>query len=546
MTGAGTLVADYVVVGAGSAGCVLASRLSAVPDTSVVLVEAGDADRRAELSVPAAYPRLFGTSADWGFETVAQPGLGGRRVAWPRGRVLGGSSALNAQIWTRGHPADFDAWAAAGCSGWAWADVLPYFCRAEQLTGAVATAPAERPSPRVDRPGALGRHGSVRLTGLRDPSPATAAFLAACAQAGLPRLAAEGDGRDEGYAPVLVTQHHGRRWSAVDAYLRPAAGRDSLTVLTGARLRAITFDAAAATGVEVVTAAGVVHVAARREVLLAAGAIGSPWALLDAGIGDAAALRAAGRPVRVHRPEVGRNLADHLYVPVSATSPHALSPGVGDQRAGAAEYLARRRGPLTSNLAEALAFVRTDPALVAPDIELLWLVVPRLDQPSRHGVTVASVLLQPASRGRVALDPAAPDAAPVIDAGYLTDPDGADLTTLLRGVARARQVLTRPALAAWCDPDLAGGDVALCRGSAQTLYHPVGTCRMGADADAVLDPQLRVRGVERLRVVDASAMPTITRAHTQAPTVMLAERAADLVVADSPARRERAPAGVPG
>lgn len=531
-------VPDYVIVGAGSAGCVLADRLSADGTATVLLVEAGGPDRKAEISIPAAYPKLFGTAFDWAFETTAQPGLAGRRISWPRGRALGGSSSLNAQIWTRCHRADYDGW---DLDGWRFADVLPYFRQAEHFLQAehfrqaahllrAELGPAETPEL------GYGDAGPVLVSDLVDPSPATAAFLRACAEAGLPELGPSEAFDPDGYGQVRVTQRNGRRWSAADAYLRPALGRPNLTVLTGAQLARVLLQDGTATGVELLVDGEPRRVRAGREVLLCAGAIGSPHALLLSGIGPAAELRAHGVPVLVDSPEVGRNLADHLYAPVSVAARQDVSPGVGDSRAEATQYLSTRRGRLTSNLAEALAFVRTEPGLAGPDVELLWMVVPQLSAVAAgHGLTLATVLLQPASRGAITLGSPDPLAAPVIDAGYLTDP--ADLRTLTRGVRLAQRILTRPALAEWVGEPLSDGALApdeatiaqLCRTQAQTLYHPVGTCRMGADSDAVLDPQLRVRGVRGLRVVDASALPRIPRGHTQAPTVMLAERAATLI-----------------
>ncbi|HTZ44513.1 MAG TPA: GMC family oxidoreductase N-terminal domain-containing protein [Jatrophihabitans sp.] len=512
--------ADYVIVGAGSAGCVLADRLSADGTATVLLVEAGGPDRKAEISIPAAYPKLFGTAFDWGFETVAQPGLAGRRVGWPRGRTLGGSSSLNAQIWTRCHRADYDGWE---LDGWRFADVLPYFLRAERRLAGEAEL-------------GYGEAGPVHVSDLLDPSPATAAFLRACAEAGLPGLGPSEATEPDGYGPVRVTQRNGRRWSAADAYLRPALGRPNLTVLTGAQLARVLLRDRTATGVELLIGGERHRVRAGREVLLCAGAIGSPHALLLSGIGPAGELREHGLPVLVDSPEVGRNLADHLYAPVSVAARRDVSPGVGDGRAEAAEYLSTRRGRLTSNLAEALAFVRTEAGLAGPDVELLWLIVPHLSAAAAgHGLTLATVLLQPASRGTITLGSPDPLHPPVIDAGYLSDP--ADLRVLAAGVRLAQRILTQPALAAWVGEPLAGGALdpatgaieRLCRAHAQTLYHPVGTCRMGSDPGAVLDPELRVRGVRGLRVVDASALPRIPRGHTQAPAVMLAERAAGLI-----------------
>lgn len=518
--------ADWVVVGAGTAGCALAARLGA--HGSVLLLEAGGPDGRPELSVPAGFPALFGGPYDWGFRTVAQPGFGGRGLAWPRGKVLGGSSALNAQIWTRGHRADFDGW---GMPGWSFEEVLPYFRRAEDRAGGPGEA-------------GYGVGGPVRIEDLRDPSPATADFLAACAAAGHAPLGAAEQSAPEGYGPVRVTQRDGRRWSAADAYLHPAPG--TVRVLTGAHARRVVLERGRAVAVEADTPDGPRTCRAGREVVLCAGAVGSPHLLQLSGIGDPADLRAAGVPVRVGLPGVGRRLADHLFVPLARPASAPLSPGVGDQRPHAVQWIRSRRGRLTSTLAEALLFLRTEPGLPAPDVELVWMVIPQLGGELAavgHGVTVGTTVLQPASLGRVRLvspDPAVP---PAIDPGYLGDPAGADLRTAMAGVRTARELLAAPELAGWLDPGARPGPLdatddtglaAAVRSAAQTLYHPAGSCSMGTGEDAVLDPELRVRGVERLRVVDAAALPTITRAHTQAPAVMLAERAAELMTAARP------------
>ncbi|CAL9368550.1 GMC family oxidoreductase [Streptomyces cellulosae] len=531
--------ARYVVVGAGSAGCVLAERLSADGDAQVVLIEAGGPDRRAEIGIPAAFPSLFGTSADWGYRTTPQPGLGGRTLNWPRGRTLGGSSSLNAQIWTRGHLADFDGWAEDdGCAGWSAGEVLPYFARAEDRSGA----------------GAYGSGGPIRIEDLRDPSPATAEFLGACAEAGLPAL---DDGRPlepEGAGPVRATQRGGRRWSAADGYLRPALRRENLTVVTDARVERILIEDGRAVGVAYTTADGPAEARADGEVLLAAGAIGSPQLLMLSGVGDADELRGHGITVHAHSPRVGRGLADHLYVPLAFEAHGRVTPGVTDRQGEITEFLRGRRGRLTSNLAEAVAFLRSGPGLPAPDLEFVWMLVPFLDQARaarQHGVTLGVVLLRPRSHGTVRLASADPAAHPVIDPRYLSDPDGDDLRVLTEGIHRAQQVLTRPALAARLGAPLTPGALdpdpgtvhALTRTHAETLYHPVGTCGMGGDPEAVLDPHLRVRGVAGLRVVDASALPSLPRGHTHAPTVMLAERAADLILAEAAQHRRGALAG---
>lgn len=505
--------ADYVIVGAGSAGCVLAARLSADPEVSVVLIEAGGPDTVAEMAIPAGFPRLFGTEHDWAFTSEPELELAGRGIYWPRGKTLGGSSSVNAQIWTRGHSADYDGWAAAGLTGWNAAAVGPYFDRAEEVLG---------------------------IEDLREPNPTTEHFLAACHKSG---LFPTGDGdhaEPEGYGPIRVNHRNGRRWSTADAYLRPALKRENLTVLTGVQARRVLLEQGRAVGVEVRAEDGVQVVPAAREVILAAGAIGSPHLLLLSGIGDARQLQELGVPVQNDRPEVGRGLSDHLYAPLALTAREPVSPGIGDQTADVMQYFRTRTGKLSSNLAEAVAWLRTDDRLPAPDIELLWMPIPFVNHGrdhNEHGLTLCVVLLQPDSRGRVRLRSADPDHAPLIEPGYLSDSEGADLRTLLAGIRCGQDVLAQEPLTPWLGEPLLPGvlddsDEALTRlvrDHAETLYHPVGSCRMGVDDASVLDPELRVRGSAGLRVVDASALPTVPRAHTHAPTVMLAERAADLI-----------------
>ncbi|SDO18603.1 GMC family oxidoreductase [Actinacidiphila guanduensis] len=525
--------ARYVVVGAGSAGCVLAARLSAGGDGDVVLIEAGGSDGRAAISIPAAFPTLFGTDVDWAFATEPQAQLDGRRVNWPRGRTLGGSSSLNAQIWTRGHRADYDGWAALGLPGWSADEVRPYFERAEDRSAG--------PEPDGDEAG-YGSGGPIRIEDLRDPSEATREFLAACRQARIPDLTGVTSLAPEGAGPVHTTQRGGRRWSAADAYLRPAQDRANLTVVTGAQVERVLIEDGRAVGVAYRTAEGPAQVRAEAEVILAAGAVGTPHLLLTSGVGPADELAALGIAVHADRPEVGRNLTDHLYVPLAFEAYGEVSPGVADQAAEIGTYLRGRRGRLTSNIAEALAFVRSSERLAAPDLELVWMVLPFLDQRQarpQHGVTLGVVLLRPRSHGSIRLNPADPAGPPLIDPRYLSDPAGEDLRTLTAGVRLAQHVLSRPALADRLGSPLTPGAfdrsessvAALVRAYAETLYHPVGTCRMGADEDAVVDADLRLRGIEALRVVDASVMPSIPRGHTHAPTVMIAERAADLILA---------------
>ena len=521
------LAADVIVVGAGSAGAALAARLSEDPSVSVLLLEAGGPDRALELHVPAAFSKLFRSAYDWNYDTVPQPELEGRTIYWPRGKTLGGSSSLNAMMWVRGFAADYDEWADAAGPRWSWESLLPYFDRVE------ATQP---------------------IAPQRDPRPHTAAFLEAVQQAGWP-VTAPNLPEGQGFSQTMVTQQRGARASTADAYLRPARRRANLRVVTGALVRRVTFaddgePAPRATGVYVEIDGVPRHALARREVILAGGAINTPQLLMLSGIGPAEHLAEHGVPLVVDAPGVGENLQDHL---VTGLAPGA-HPGTlyGAERPGQlVRYLSSRRGMLTSNVAEAYGFIRTDEADAAgvpeglPDIEIIFAAVPYIGEglvpPPAEGVTVAAILLRPRSRGSIRLASADPADRPLIDPGYLADP--VDAATLHAGLAACERIIATPAMQAvttgtWVQP-VGGEDMSereraelSLRRYSHTLYHPVGTARMGADEEAVVDPELRVRGVRGLRVADASVMPTVIRGHTNAPAIVIGEVAADLVATD--------------
>lgn len=535
------LAADYVVVGAGSAGAALAARLSEDPTVTVLLLEAGPPDTAPELHVPAAFSTLFRGRYDWNYDTVPQPQLENRTVYWPRGKTLGGSSSLNAMMWIRGFAADYDGWAEVAGEGWSWSVLAPLFVRAE------ATQDATDPTQ--------GRTGAQPVEHQRDPRAHTAAFLRAARELQHPVTPANLPDR-QGFSQTMVTQHRGSRASTADAYLRPARGRRNLRVVTGALVRRVTFDdpvsgdaPSRATGVYVDIAGITRHARAHREVILCGGAINTPQLLQLSGIGDADELRALGIRVRADAPQVGVNLQDHL---VAGLAPAARGGTLyGAKRpTQLARYLGSRRGMLSSNVAEAYGFLRTpvaertSAAPGLPDIEIIFAAAPYVGEglvpPPAEGITVGAILLQPRSRGTIRLASADPADAAVIDPGYLTDPDGIDAETLRAGLVECERLIATPALRAvttggWVQP--VGGErmssaerieLSLRRYS-HTLYHPVGTARMGEDTASVVDPQLRVRGVAGLRVADASVMPTIIRGHTNAPAIVIGERAADLI-----------------
>jgi choline dehydrogenase len=514
---------DYIIVGAGSAGCVLANRLSTDPKVRVALLEAGPRDRKLEIKLPAAFPKLFHTKFDWDLFTTSQPELKARELYWPRGKTLGGSSSLNAQMWVRGARADYDHWDSVA-PGWSFDEVLPYFRRSENRVGS-------------NGGGVYGVGGPLWIEELRDPNPLRVPFFQACAEQGLTRLDELNEPGIDGFAPTPVTQHRGRRWSTADGYLRPALERPNLKLFIGTAVRRLRLEGSRAVGVDYVRSRGAGgSLSASREVILCAGAIHSPHLLQLSGIGDPEMLNAAGIAPVVDSPAVGRNLQDHLSVPVIMYSREQITLLNAEKPAELVKFLTRRRGMLTSNVGEGVAFGRSEPGLAHPDLEFVFAPVPFIEHglvtPPGHGITIGVVLLQPESRGSVTPRSTDPSAAPVIDAGYLTAP--ADLRRLVSGVEQAQRMFGTKALGAHVtNPMMPGpGDTDIAeyvRTTAETLYHPSGTCRMGADSESVVDPELRVRGVENLRVVDASVMPRIIRGHTHAPTVMIAERASDLI-----------------
>ena len=522
---------DYVIVGGGSAGCVLANRLSADPSRTVCLLEAGPADRSPLVHIPAG---LLGTVPtgylNWAYETVPQPGLHGRRGYQPRGRTLGGSSAINAMIYVRGHRSDYDEWAALGNEGWGYADVLPYFKHSED---------------QVRGPDDFhGSGGELAVSDLRNPMQASQAFVESAVRQGIPANDDFNGANQEGAGIYQVTQRDGRRCSSAVAFLRPAAGRPNLTVLTRCHAEGVTLDGTRATGVRVRVRGRSDWIEAGREVILSAGAFGSPQLLLLSGIGPREELARHGIELRTELPGVGAGLVDHIDLALLFRSECRDLFGITPRTAlrgvkGLWDFSRHGRGLLTTNYAEAGAFFRSRPDLDRPDIQLHF-VTGLVDDHSRklhfhYGLSCHVCVLRPQSRGSLRLASRDPRVAPLIDPNFLGQEQ--DLRDLLAGVKAAREVMDGEPLRRYRDGEMymAGvrSDDELAdhiRRRADTLYHPVGTCRMGVDPDAVVDPRLRVRGVEGLRVADASVMPTLIGGNTNAPTIMIAEKAADLIL----------------
>jgi choline dehydrogenase len=523
---------DFVIVGGGSAGCVLANRLSANPQHRVLLIEAGARDWNPFIHMPAGIAQLVSQrSVNWDYYTEPETALGGRKLWWPRGRVLGGSSSINAMCYTRGQREDYDGWAALGCDGWDYASVLPYFRRAEdQARGADAYH---------------GTGGPLSVSDLRYTNPLSSVFLEAARAAGLPANDDFNGARQEGVGFYQVTQRDGRRCSAAVAYLRPAAERRNLQIVTGALVNRVVFRGARAIGVEYRRGGRPVETARAGEVILCGGALNSPQLLMLSGVGPADALRAHGIAPVLDHPGVGANLQDHLdyCVLYKCREPITYDFGKLDEVRVALTYLLTRSGPGSSNVAEAGGFVRTAAAADSrPDAQLHF-VPAQLDDHGRHrlpghGFTIHTCVLRPASRGHVSLRSANPADKVVIRANYLSAPE--DLEGMLAGIRLVREIAAAAPFDRYRGEEQFPGhgatdDVALTaaiRAKAETIYHPVGTCRMGADGDdtAVLDTRLRVRGLQGLRVVDASVMPTLISGNTNAPTIMIAEKAADAML----------------
>ena len=532
---------DFVIVGGGSAGATMASRLSEDPNVSVCLLEAGGRGNSIFLRAPAGavttlpgYGKLF----NWAFNTVPQPGLNGRKGYQPRGRVLGGSSTINAMLYIRGHKTDYDGWAKNGCQGWSWDECLPYFKKAENN---------ERGGDAMH-----GNHGPLQVSNQKEPRPITQAFVEAAAEKQYRRREDFNDGENEGVGLFQVTQFHtkeknGERCSAAAAYLHPVMDRPNLTVMTNARATKVLFEGKRAVGVAFRAGKKNSEVRARKEVILSGGAFQSPQLLQLSGVGRPQDITQHGIDMVHELPGVGQNLQDHLDFILAYKTSDTDNFGIGLRgtarlTSAILKWWRKGTGMIATPFAEGAAFLKTDPTLDRPDIQLHF-VISIVDNHARrlhlgYGYSCHVCALRPHSRGEVFLNSADPLADPGIDPKFLSD--RRDLETTIKGARMTREILQAQPMAKYRKKELYGvkdnmSDTAWekhIRARADTIYHPVGTCKMGVDPMSVVDPQLKVHGMQGLRVVDASVMPTLIGGNTNAPTIMIAEKCADMIKAE--------------
>ncbi len=532
MQAAGAMKAfDYIVVGAGSAGCVLANRLSSEPDTTVLLIEAGGRDNALAVKMPAGIPTLLGrpNAYNWYLETEPQPHLDNRRLYWPRGRGWGGSSSINAMIYIRGQAQDYDRWRQMGLAGWSFEDVLPYFKRSEaNENGADAFH---------------GADGPLWVSNSRSTNPLFGAFVQAGIEAGHPFAHDFNGASQQGFGRYQLTVRNGQRCSAARAYLHPVLRRPNLRVESLAHATLILFERDRAVGVEYIQNGRRILARADREIVLAGGAVHTPQLLLLSGIGDGDVLKRFAIPVRADVKGVGRNLQDHIDCSIHYECRQPITLFSQSKRLNAArtglQYLLFGTGLGTSQGLEAGAFLKSRPGIETPDLQLHFIAAPVFDhtrrKADRHGFTAHVCHLRPHSRGFISLGSADPLAPPLIEPNYLEVDE--DMRALREGVKLTRDVFAQKAFDPYRGPEMMPGaqvrdDAAIdafIRRNAETIYHPVGSAKMGTGPDAVVDGELKVRGVEGLRVADASVMPDIVSGNTNAPTIMIAEKAADMI-----------------
>ncbi len=520
--------ADYIVIGAGSAGAAVASRLSESGEHEVLLLEAGGPDSEPNIHIPARFSTLFHSEVDWDYVTLPQAGLNGRREYVPRGKVFGGTSSMNAMVYQRGHPSDYDAWAAQGNAGWAYADVLPYFRKMQHQ---------ERGASKHH-----GVDGPINVADLQDPNPLSLAFVEAALELGYQHNADFNDGEQDGFGLYQVTQRRGQRHSAAVGYLRPALRRANLTALPFAQVISLEIADSRCHGVRYLRDGVVHHARVNAEVIVCGGAINSPQLLLLSGIGPADHLADVGIPLVHELPGVGQNLMDHMQAPLAYHCKAPISLVAKDRPDQVRRYEKDKMGLLTSNLGEAGGFVRLNPDTPAPELQFHfgpdWFIRHGFETPAGHGFTILAGLVGTKSVGELRLSSADPLEPPRIDFACLQHDD--DVRTLLAGVKLGREIAQASALDKYRGDEFLPGDrvqsdadlVHFIREFATTIYHPAGSCKMGDDDMAVVDSRLRLRGISGLRVADASIMPHIINANTNAPCIMIGEKAADMIFED--------------